>query len=546
MADENKQKKELTITIKTPELVVLGIFCILTLALYLNVTLKSPIVFGDEGFHTRMAQLIAQEKNYFIYLPFESTPLLANTFSRPPLWNLLEAGFFMMLGFSEILVKFLTPFIAVATGLAVYTLVKRLLDGKIALLSAIVMLAVPSFVTYSVLFYSDIFLSFYMAMFILTFAMASKLNSRKYLALAATFAALVFLTKTSGLMVVVFLAMAFLYELLAERKLRITLKKYSVVMMVFLIIVAGFLIRNIAHYGTLDCAMPIGIIDVATAKCAGIKNYSSSYAFSDRALQTGTEQTPFSLGIANYFVFAYGNLWFLVLGSVAGYFLLFWKRDKFINFILIFAIMLPMVFPFVAQRAEDTARHTLIWVFALSIIASSFFAEIYGAIRKYNRYVALAVFIIVILLSYQSLVDKLNGMKSVKQFSPLFLQACDWVEHNLPENATLYSVWDHNAIYNCQRNVVAQGSIPDIALSNNVDIIKTAAGKNDIDYIFIQKFSIDTQNRNIASMYNLDFVSILENDNTTFTKVYENGPDVQQCLQQGGCDGSIIYRINLA
>ena len=149
------------------------------------------------------------------------------------------------------------------------------------------------------------------------------------------------------------------------------------------------------------------------------------------------------------------------------------------------------------------------------------------------------------ILSYQNLSTKLATMEQVKQFSPFFFQACDWVNQNLPQNITLYTVWDHRAIYNCQRNAIAQGAVPDIALSNDINVSLKAAKENNIDYIFIQKFSIDSQNRNIGEMYNLNFINFLENNNKTFTKVYENGPDMQQCLQQGGCDGSLIYRINI-
>ena len=160
-------------------------------------------------------------------------------------------------------------------------------------------------------------------------------------------------------------------------------------------------------------------------------------------------------------------------------------------------MFLMLLFPFIAERAEDTARHSLSWVFLIGIISASFFSEVYRTIKKYNKYIAITVFIVVMILSYQNLSTKLATMEQVKQFSPFFFQACDWVNQNLPQNITLYTVWDHRAIYNCQRNAIAQGAVPDIALSNDINVSLKAAKENNIDYIFIQKFSIDSQNRNI-------------------------------------------------
>jgi 4-amino-4-deoxy-L-arabinose transferase-like glycosyltransferase len=76
-------------------LVLISFFFILNL----KVTFTTPIAFGDEGFHTRLAQLIAKEKEYFVYLPIENTNLTKSTYNRPPLWNLLEASFFLIFGF---------------------------------------------------------------------------------------------------------------------------------------------------------------------------------------------------------------------------------------------------------------------------------------------------------------------------------------------------------------------------------------------------------------------------------------------------------------
>ncbi len=543
MADGGKHEKEITIELKRPELVALIAFLVFVLALELVTTMKSPIIFGDEGFHTRLAQMMAQQKDYFAFLPFEKTALMQSGYDRPPLWGLLEAGFMLILGFSETLVKFLTPLIAVLTGLAVFLLSRRLFDEKVAFIAAVLTVAIPSFVTYSVLFYTDILLTFYTALAVLLFVVALKEESRKYLVLSAVFASLAFLTKAPGVAAVLFLGLAFLYEMFTEKRSLHLVRKYGLVFMVVLAVVSGYLIRNLALYGTPYC-YNAPLIKIFNDRGCSIDNYNSTQSFSAVNAGGNTDQSVWSMGLANYLDFALGNVWFIVLGAVAGFALLVYRKDRHANIMLLYLAFFMLLFPMVTARAEDAARYTLNWVFLFAVLAASFFAEIHGVVAKYNKYMALTVFAVVLLMAYANIPPKLNTMATIKQFTPDFFQACDWVNANLPENTSPYTVWANRAIYSCQRNAVSTSQLPDIALGGNVSDIVKAAARNGVDYIFVQKFSIDPQNRGLAENYNLNFVDTLASNNRTFTKVYENGPDVQQCMQQNGCDGNIIYRIN--
>jgi hypothetical protein len=138
-------------------------------------------------------------------------------------------------------------------------------------------------------------------------------------------------------------------------------------------------------------------------------------------------------------------------------------------------------------------------------------------------------------------------MYAVKQFSPKFFEACNWIKENIPKNASLYTIWAWRALYNCQRNAVGLGTIPDIALSKDVNYTIEVAKENGITHIFIQKFSIDPANQHLSEKYDLEFVQFLESNSNHFKKVYENGPSLAECQQywQRGyqCDGNILYQI---
>ncbi len=255
------------------------------------------------------------------------------------------------------------------------------------------------------------------------------------------------------------------------------------------------------------------------------------------------------MGLMNYFNFAYGYIPvigvignFVVLGLCAGLFLLLSKREENDVLLLLILSIFLIVFIYVAWgRAEDTARFTLAWSPFIALVVAKWFGEVYNFIKRYQKYLALIVFVFVLFFSYQNLIEKLDIMAKVKQFSPAFFEACDWVKNNLPENVTLSTIWGHRAIYSCERNAV--GRVPDIFLSKNTTYAKEVAKKLGVTHLFIQKFSISDQD--IKEHYKLDSVQFFEDNPETFKKVYENGPPLEQCLQQGGCDGNIIYEIEV-
>lgn len=530
--------KELTIDIKNLEVWVLIVFLSLVFIMAIQVTLYSPIVFGDEGFHIRMAQWMAENAEYPVWKPFQGTSIGAGGYHRPPLWNLLEGGFFLIFGFSEFIAKVLTPFIAVLVGIVTYVLVKKLYNRKIGLIATILTLTMPSFVTYSVLFYVDALVTLFLTLFFFLFILGIRDNKKKYLLLSCVFGSLAILTKTTSLIVYPFIFLAFLYELWKRKGLRGLIKKYSIILGIILVLHASFYIRSIYHYKTV-CGLPYLNNFISDSGC-DLSGFEQKYKFAGRTEQVGSEQNVFSMGITNYLTFAYGNIWFVIFGVMAGLFLILKRRSKTdILIFLTFLMFLPIFF-YSTSRAEDTSRYTLSAVPIISVIAAKYFNEVYKFIKRYQKYIALGVFVLVFYLGFMSISEKLPVMAQVKQFSPSFFEACDWVDANLPEDVRLLTVWSHRAVYNCQRNIA--GNFADISLSRDLDYTLEMSEMNGITHIFIQKFSIDPLNQHFSEKYDAELVQFLENNPDHFEKIYENGPPIEQCLQ-GGCDGNVIYEI---
>jgi len=68
--------------------------------------------------------------------------------------------------------------------------------------------------------------------------------------------------------------------------------------------------------------------------------FEENYNFVGQAIPIGTEASTLSIGLMNYFEFAYANTYFTILPFIAGLILLYTKKDKlslfiFINFVIL-------------------------------------------------------------------------------------------------------------------------------------------------------------------------------------------------------------------
>jgi len=532
--------KEININLYT-----LALVTILSIILFLElrVTLNTPIVFGDEGFHVRFAQWLAENKEYPKWLPMMESNLYKVAFERPPLWNLLLAGLFIVFGFHEAIPQILTPLIAVfGTGIITFFLAKKVFNERTALFEAIILVTIPCFVTYSVLMYAEALVVFALAGFILSFMVYQKNDEKKYLILSAIFGVIAFLTKRTGLVILPTFGLFIFYDIFKERKIEI--KKYIPFILILLIGIFPYLLRNIYVYGS---AMAGGLPFADFNDFRYIENYTvqTENDFVGRTERIGTEGTVLNMGIKGYLQFAFGKIYFIPLLFLCGLsYLLYNKDDKRYVILLIFLFSFIPFFIFRSHdRAEDIARYLLGMIIPMSLIIGIYLDKICEFLESHYSRLPIYVFIFIFVLSFFTLNEKLEVMKTVKQFSPSFFEACEWIKENTPENATLYTVWANRAIYSAQRNCIPYAAIPDsrdILLSNNATLSHERMKIEGIDYIFVQKFSIKTEP--YRESFPTNFVIMLESNPNKFKKVYENGQVSYQCLY-GGCDGNIIYKV---
>ena len=508
-----------------------------------RVTLYSPIAFGDEGYHTQLAKIIAKNVDYYVWMPFEGSKVEDQSFSRPPLWNVLEASFYYLFGFHPTIIEILNPLIAVLTGIAAFALFRKVFSPSIGFFSAVVAITLPSIVTYANLFYVDTLLVFWVTLFLGTFLLAEKNDNKKYLVASAVFAAFAVLTKTTGFALFFFYFVYFVYEIFKTKNFSQIIKKYILIFAVLAVFLGGFALRNLYYYGTPVCGLPVDV-PFFNQHCTISSNYTPRFKFTGSTAQTGTDQNVYSLGIISYLTFTYGVIWFVPLALFIGMVMVANRREKMGIVVFAFLIaMLPIFYLTFKNRAEDAARYTMIAVPAVSLIVGNYLDGLSEILSKYKKFLLLFFVMSVVVISLFNFYVKSAAMFSVKQFSPLFFQACDWVKANLPQDATLLSVYGHPTVYNCNRNAVwVLQDLPDIVLSNNMTLVMNRLKTDGIDYIFVQKFALSTQA--YSQNFPLSFVEFMLSNPNQFVPIYENGPDLNTCLSQGGCDGSMIFHVN--
>jgi len=408
-------------------------------------------------------------------------------------------------------------------------------------------------------------------------------GEKKYLILSALFGSFSFLSKRPGLAIYTVLGTLIFYELIFKKSNLFTvLKKYLPFILIVLLIPMGYFLRNIYYFNTPMCGFPLPIFKEECEK--NTPKYDLS--FPARTEEIGTETNVFKMGLMNYLQFAYGYILLTVFGFIAGLLIMIYKREKEDVFILIVLIgIIPLLLQDIYNRAEDTARYLLLIAPIISVLSGRYFSELYKNARKSDalliilvllsflipfisrgierkilfvyyitfgailfigyssknlkEYASLSVFLLVLLFSFLNLKEKVDVMLKVKQFSPLYFKACDWIKENTPKDSVLMTIWSNRAVYNCQRNVV--GNIVDISLSTDVNYTLNKTKEFGVTHIFLHKFSLSTEP--MSEKYTVEFAKFLESHPEHFVNVFENGPKLDECLQMGGCDGNIVYEV---
>ena len=222
------------------------------------------------------------------------------------------------------------------------------------------------------------------------------------------------------------------------------------------------------------------------------------------------------------------------------------RNDVYLLILFVLSI-LPVLFMstrYDSLRVEDAARYMILSTVIVALIAATWIETIFKIMDKKWKYLPPLIMVGLMVFCWFSFKPKLDMTSQIQTFSPAFFQACDWIKTNTPKDATFLSLWAAPTAYNCERNARwTSNDLSDILLSQNVSTILDGLKRQNITYIFIQKFAMSSTP--YITMIPINFIGVLETNPNTFIKVYENGPLMQECVNAGGCDGTIVYEVKL-
>jgi hypothetical protein len=295
-----------------------------------------------------------------------------------------------------------------------------------------------------------------------------------------------------------------------KRNTSSTIKLYLPFFILLILIPSGYLVRNILIYKTPLCfSIPyIGkLFDNSQCK---LDKFEEKYNFVGQAIPIGTEASAFSIGLMNYLEFAYANTLFTILPFIIGLILFYFKRDK--TSILIFANIFNFCYLVLAEigrgRAEDAARYNLGFASFVAFVAAYFYKELFEFVEKHLKYLGYLILLAVVVFSFSVAKARLDTLYKVKVWDPSFFEACKWIKENTLPNATISTIWGHNGAWCSDRNMGP--ALADILLSSDLNYTLKVLKENQIEYIWIQKSSIDPLNRGYADNYPSRFIQMLD------------------------------------
>jgi len=222
------------------------------------------------------------------------------------------------------------------------------------------------------------------------------------------------------------------------------------------------------------------------------------------------------------------------------------RNDGYV-LLLFLLTLIPAIFVNVqssfTMRVEDVGRYMMLTSVPLALIIGLWLDTFFDTVKKFWKYLPVLLMIFLMIMLWNNFYSKLLVMSQVTTFSPAFFGACDWIRMNTGEDSKFLSLWSAPTAYNCERKSEwSSDAQADMVLNQDVNVVLKAMQNRSIDYIFVQKFAISSTP--YVTMIPADFVNLLESNPSIFVKVYENGLSLAECSKQGGCDGSIIYKVN--
>ena len=426
---KNKSKEFLKNNLPIILILVFGF----AIRIYFFILTKNQAEWWDSG------EYLSYASHWAFGIPVEFNP------QRPPLFPLIEA-LFLKLGFGDNLLKFILEVIPSTLLILVsYLIVKEMYNKKLALLTAFLISVFWLILFNTVRLHADIPLLFFSYLSVYYFWKGYvKKQKNYYLYLAFIFIALAFLIKlTAGLFGLIFLVF-----LLTIDKLKFLKNKHLwLAFILFILILLPYFIWQNNVFGKPTAFL---FASHVTYNPAGITSYK-----------------PIGWHILNFIPWMLNTPYFVLflIGLITLY-TLFLSLDLIIKtknnekyndlFIFIWILIPLLYFVFLERDAED--RWLLPIALPLLILVGKGLFFVYDLIKKYEKNIAITVFIALILLGGYFQLARADEIINAKKDSYMQVkEASLWIKENSNKDDIIFSKSVTQTTYYAQRRVLGFG-----------------------------------------------------------------------------------------
>lgn len=512
-----------------------GIFLLVllvSLGINLRVATSTPIIFGDEGYYGSRGEWTLENLKIPKYYHIYSDNTLFNTFDLDVHYAIFAVSSFFLFG-GEILVKALDPMLAILTGLMVFLFARRFYSYKTGILSMFFFLILPCVITYSIFLYTDMLFTLFMISSLYFLLRGVKEDSNKYILISGIFAGFSILNKEVGFFIIImYLIVAFFYR-------KEWLKRFGLILIMILIFATPLYgLHNFVLLG--NPGLPVISQYFPTEWHSPDLEILNQEKIEQS--QRGTYAGIFQYGILNYIQFSYGLGVFVFIVMGLSYLFYRKKRDDIIILLWI-ALLFASIYYYTGEGKVESLSRWLLAAMPLFAISAGISAEkIYDFLKSYGenmgKVIGILFIFMIVIFGLSSANAKATGLEPIKTWSPAFVKGCDWIRRNTLEDSKIVCIWEHHGMYHCKRDMY-WASLPnkdDIVLNAN-DTSYELLKKEDMDYIYFQKFSISFEKS--SEIYPVEFVNYVKNSDK-FEKVYEYP---ENCLYGQGNDCVVVYKI---
>ena len=413
---------------------IILILCLgFAIRVYYFILTKNQAEWYDSGEYLSMAS------HWAFNLPYEFNS------QRPPLFPLMEA-LFLKLGFGDNLLKFIVEVVPSTLLILIsYLIVKEMYNKKLALLTSFFISIFWLILFNTVRLHADIPLLFFSYLAVYYFWKGYVKKERKYhLYLAFIFLALAFLIKlTAGLFGIIFL----IFLILTDKLKFLKDKHLWISFVLFCLILLPYFIWQNNTFGSPTAFL---FASHVTYDPGGITSYKPIGWYV-------LNWIPWMLHTPYFILFLIGLITLYTLFLSLDLILKNKSNEKYNDLLIFLWILLTLTyFIFLERDAED--RWLLPIALPLLILVSKGLYFVYDLIKKYQKQVAVSVFIILILIggyfqlarASETINDKKDSYKEVRESSL-------WIKENSNPDDIIFSKSLTQVTYYAQRQVFGFG-----------------------------------------------------------------------------------------